>query len=146
MGRKKRRNSTNSVGGRPSKYQNKYKNLKKKLKAQTSKIKDYQDKITNIQDNAEETEDALKRKYELKLLHVETKYLKIKNEKNSLQHENERLKQQLFMNQMELKRTSISANSGYSTNTVNTPIISPMSPHRFSQSPRTQRISIISNN
>lgn len=56
----------------------------------------------------------MRKEYELKRLHWETKYLQEKSQKSSLQHEIERLKQDLFVREQELKR-AISVASNYST-------------------------------
>ena len=77
----------------------------------------YQDKITNIQDEREELENKLKKEYELKILHLETKWHHEKGEKDTLLHENEKLRQQLFLKDQELHRVQSIA-SGYSTGSI----------------------------
>lgn len=70
--------------------------------------------MNDIQDEREEFETNLQKEYELKILHLETKYHLEKGEKNTLQFENEKLRQQLFLKDRELQHLQ-SITSGYST-------------------------------
>eukprot|EP00486_Rosalina_sp_Unknown_P004490 CAMPEP_0201576912 /NCGR_PEP_ID=MMETSP0190_2-20130828/22989_1 /ASSEMBLY_ACC=CAM_ASM_000263 /TAXON_ID=37353 /ORGANISM="Rosalina sp." /LENGTH=341 /DNA_ID=CAMNT_0048008325 /DNA_START=194 /DNA_END=1216 /DNA_ORIENTATION=- len=117
--RKKGRSNSAIISSKNTdKYHDKWKTLKKQYKMQTDKLQVYQDTITDIQDEREELESRLKKEFELKILHLETKYHLEKGEKDTLRHENEKLRQQLFVRNQELQRMQ-SITSGYSTGSIN---------------------------
>lgn len=142
-GKKGRSNSAIIASKNTDKYHDKWKTLKKQYKMQTDKLQVVQGKFTDLQDEREELESNLKKEFELKMLHLETKWHLEKNEKDSLRHENEKLRQQLFVRNQELQRMQSIA-SGYSTGSINgggsvvngqTPLIQRISTHSIQSIP-----------